>query len=171
MRALHELIRQPVNLSQRQGDDIVYVERAFSERSGMQVVRAIGGRAPLHLTSVGKLFLAQDTAASVQAYAARTGLAGHTPNSITDLPSLERELSTVLALGSARDDEELELGVRCMAAGICDDQGALVAGLSISAPADRLEDGWLDQLKRTASAISSALGCTTTVAIKPQADR
>jgi DNA-binding IclR family transcriptional regulator len=137
----------------------------------MQVVRAIGGRAPLHLTSVGKLFLAQDTAVSVKAYAARTGLAGHTPNSITDLPRLERELSTVLALGSARDDEELELGVRCMAAGICDDQGALVAGLSISAPADRLEDGWLDQLKRTASAISSALGCSTTVTIKPQANR
>ena len=41
--------------------------------------------------------------------------------------------------GTARDDEELELGVRCMAAGILDDQGKLVAGLSISAPADRLD--------------------------------
>jgi hypothetical protein len=40
----------------------------------------------------------------------------------------------------ARDNEELELGVRCMAAGIYDDQGKLVAGLSISAPADRLDD-------------------------------
>ena len=60
MRELHKLTQQPVNLSVRQGDEIVYVERAFSERSGMQVVRAIGGRAPLHLTSVGKLFLAAD---------------------------------------------------------------------------------------------------------------
>ena len=60
MRELHRLIQQPVNLSVRQGDEIVYIERAFSERSGMQVVRAIGGRAPLHLTSVGKLFLAAD---------------------------------------------------------------------------------------------------------------
>ena len=58
MRELHKLIQQPVNLSMRQGDEIVYIERAYSERSGMQVVRAIGGRAPLHLTSVGKLFLA-----------------------------------------------------------------------------------------------------------------
>ena len=48
MRELHKLIQQPVNLSVRQGDEIVYVERAYSERSGMQVVRAIGGRAPLH---------------------------------------------------------------------------------------------------------------------------
>jgi DNA-binding IclR family transcriptional regulator len=60
MRELHNLTQQPVNLSMRQGDEIVYVERAYSERSGMQVVRAIGGRAPLHLTSVGKLFLAAD---------------------------------------------------------------------------------------------------------------
>ncbi len=47
-------------LSVRQGDEIIYVDRAYSERSGMQVVRAIGGRAPLDLTSVGKLFLASD---------------------------------------------------------------------------------------------------------------
>ena len=60
MRELHKLTQQPVNLSMRQGDEIIYVERAYSERSGMQVVRAIGGRAPLHLTSVGKLFLAAD---------------------------------------------------------------------------------------------------------------
>ena len=64
MRELHKLTHQPVNLSMRQGDEIVYVERTYSERSGMQVVRAIGGRAPLHLTSVGKLFLAQDDAAA-----------------------------------------------------------------------------------------------------------
>ena len=67
MRELHKLIHQPVNLSVRQGDEIVYVERALSERSGMQVVRAIGGRAPLHLTSVGKLFLAQDDPQRVRA--------------------------------------------------------------------------------------------------------
>ena len=58
----------------------------------------------------------------------------------------------------ARDDEELELGVRCVAAGIFDDQGKLVAGLSISAPADRLEDSWMDRVKATASQISAALG-------------
>ena len=61
MRALHEVIKQPVNLSVRQGDEIIYIERAYSERSGMQVVRAIGGKAPLHLTSVGKLFCRMTT--------------------------------------------------------------------------------------------------------------
>lgn len=163
MRELHKLTQQPVNLSMRQGDEIVYIERAYSERSGMQVVRAIGGRAPLHLTSVGKLFLANDDIQRVRSYATRTGLIGHTRNSITEVSVLERELSTVLALGTARDDEELEVGVRCMAAGIFDDQGILVAGLSISAPADRLEESWLDDLRTTARDISTALGYQCTV--------
>ena len=158
MRELHKLTQQPVNLSLRQGDEIVYVERAFSERSGMQVVRAIGGRAPLHLTSVGKLFLALDDPSRIRAYATRTGLSGQTRNSITQLPVLERELAKARQNGVARDNEELELGVRCMASGIYDDQGRLVAGLSISAPADRLDETWLPKLQLTTQGISRALG-------------
>ncbi len=158
MRELHKQIQQPVNLSVRQGDEIVYVERAYSERSGMQVVRAIGGRAPLHLTSVGKLFLAADDAQRVRAYATRTGLMGNTRNSLTQLPLLERELAQCRRLGVARDNEELEMGVRCMAAGIYDDQGKLVAGLSISAPSDRLDEHWLPKLRATADQISQSLG-------------
>jgi DNA-binding IclR family transcriptional regulator len=124
----------------------------------MQVVRAIGGRAPLHLTSVGKLFLSMDDAQRVRAYATRTGLSGQTRNSITQLPVLERELSKVRQYGVARDNEELELGVRCIASGIYDDQGKLVAGLSISAPADRLDEEWLPKLQATTQTISQALG-------------
>ena len=158
MRELHKQIQQPVNLSMRQGDEIVYIERAFSERSGMQVVRAIGGRAPLQLTSVGKLFLSVDEPMKVRSYATRTGLSGHTRNSITQLAVLERELSKVRQYGIARDNEELELGVRCIAAGIYDDQGKLLAGLSISAPADRMDEAWLPKLQATAEFISNALG-------------
>ena len=158
MRDLHKQIQQPVNLSVRQGDEIVYIERAYSERSGMQVVRAIGGRAPLHLTSVGKLFLAADAPQKLRAYATRTGLAGQTRNSLTQLPKLEAELALARASGIARDNEELELGVRCMAAGIRDDHGKLIAGLSISAPADRLDENWLPKLKATAAEISQSLG-------------
>jgi DNA-binding IclR family transcriptional regulator len=158
MRELHRQIQQPVNLSLRQGDEIVYIERAYSERSGMQVIRAVGGRAPLHLTSVGKLFLAADDPQRVRAYATRTGLAGHTKNSITQLPMLERELQKVRQSGIAHDDEELELGVHCLAAGIYDDQGKLVAGLSISAPTGRLDKEWAVKLQNVANEISRMLG-------------
>jgi DNA-binding IclR family transcriptional regulator len=158
MRELHQRTGQTVNLSLRQADEIIYVERAYSERSGMQVVRAIGGRAPLHLTSSGKLFLAADDPRLVRAYATRTGLAGHTRNSITELPRLERELSLVRARGYARDNEELELGVRCIAAAVRDDSARIVAGLSLSAPAERMNDDWATDLLAAAQQISQRLG-------------
>lgn len=158
MRSLHKLTGQTVNLSIQQGDEIVYVDRAWSERSGMQVVRAIGGRAPLHLTSTGKMFLSAADPRQVRAYATRTGLAGSTRNSITSFEGLDRELALVRRHGYARDNEELEMGVRCIGAGIHDDTGRLVAGLSISAPAQRLQDGWIQKLVETAQTISEALG-------------
>jgi len=158
MHQLHKLTGQTVNLSVQQGDEIVYVDRAWSERSGMQVVRAIGGRAPLHLTSTGKLFLSALEPRQVRSYVTRTGLAGSTKNSLTNFDGLDRELSLVRRHGYARDNEELEIGVRCIGAGIYDDSGKLIAGLSISAPAQRLQDGWVKQLVETAQGISEALG-------------
>ncbi len=158
MRELHKATGQTVNLALRQGDEIVYVERAWNEYSGMQVVRAIGGHAPLHLTSSGKLFLSAWDSRQVRAYVLRTGLAGSTRNSITQYDELDRELNIVRRHGYARDNEELELGVRCIAAGIYDESGELIAGLSVSAPADRLHDGWIPILQDTARKISQALG-------------
>jgi DNA-binding IclR family transcriptional regulator len=107
---------------------------------------------------VGKLFLSVDDMKQVRAYAARTGLAPHTANSITDAVRLERELASTRQRGFSRDNEELELGVRCIAAGIHDDQAKLVAGLSISAPSERLQEEWIDALTKTAGEISLALG-------------
>ncbi|HUH87163.1 MAG TPA: IclR family transcriptional regulator [Pusillimonas sp.] len=158
MRELHALTGQTINLAVQQGDEIVYIERAWSERSGMQVVRAIGGRAPLHLTSTGKLFLSVSEPRQVKAYIMRTGLAGTTRNSLTKADQLERDLALVRRHGYSRDNEELELGVRCIAAGVYDDTGRLQAGLSISAPADRLRDEWIALLQDTAGRISEAMG-------------
>ncbi len=158
MRELHRITGQTVNLSLQQADEIVYVERAWSENSGMQVVRAIGGHAPLHLTSTGKLFLSKWESRQVRAYVMRTGLSGTTRNSITQIEDLDRELALVRRHGYARDNEELELGVRCIAAGIYDDTGKLLAGLSLSAPAERMRDDWIPVLMSTAKTISHALG-------------
>jgi DNA-binding IclR family transcriptional regulator len=71
---------------------------------------------------------------------------------------LERELAQVRARGYARDNEELEPGVRCIAAAIRDDSGMIVAGLSLSAPAERMQDAWIEDLQSTAARISSGLG-------------
>ncbi len=158
MRELHAASGEAVNLSVRRDDEIVYIERTSSGRSLMRVVNIIGARAPLHITAVGKLFLLDEGAEGVKAYAERTGLPSFTRNTIHALPALEKELDRIRRQGYAIDNEEAELGVRCIGAAVHDDTGALVAGLSVSAPAERMKPAWSALVKETAEKISRALG-------------
>jgi DNA-binding IclR family transcriptional regulator len=158
MRELHAATGEAVNLSVRRDNEIVYIERTSSGRSLMRVVNIIGARAPLHITAVGKLFLLEDGVDGVKVYAERTGLPAFTKNTIHALPALEKELDRVRRQGYAIDNEEAELGVRCIGAGVRDDTGALVAGLSISSPAERMKPTWSSMVKDTAEKISRAIG-------------
>lgn len=158
MQRLHEAIGEAVNLGVRHDDEIIYIERTSSGRSLVRVVYLVGGRAPLHLTSVGKLFLAADGAQKVRDYAKRTGLPGKTPYSLSTLANLERELDKIRRHDIAYDNEEAELGLKCVAAPIRDDEGNVVGGLSVSAPADRHDPDWVTLVKQTADDISHALG-------------
>ena len=160
MQELHETIGEAVNLGARHDDDIVYVERTSSGLSLVRVVYLVGGRAPLHLTSLGKLFLAMESPQAVRDYAKRTGLPGKTPRSLTTLANLEQDLDKGRRHGSAYDDEEAEIGLKCVAAPIHDDEGRVVAALSVSAPADRHDPAWAAQVRKTADAVSRALGYT-----------
>jgi DNA-binding IclR family transcriptional regulator len=162
MRELHAQTGETANLSVRHDDEIVYVERTSSGRSAMRVVHVIGTRAPLHVTAAGKLFLLEEGFARLRDYARRTGLGGHTRNSVTSVQMLERELERVQRQGWATDNEETELGVRCVAAGIRDDAGTLVAALSLSCPAERMKPQWGPLVKETADRISRAIGHRST---------
>lgn len=158
MQRLHEEIGEAVNLGIRHDDEIVYIERTSSGRSLVRVVYLVGGRAPLHLTSVGKLFLAEDGPEAVHAYTRRTGLPGKTPTSLTTQPALEKELDRIRRHGVSFDNEEAETGLKCVAAPIRDDEGKLVAGLSVSAPTERHNPDWVARVRQTADDISHALG-------------
>jgi DNA-binding IclR family transcriptional regulator len=158
MRELHSQTGETVNLSIRHDDEIVYVERTSSGRSAMRVVHVIGTRAPLHVTAAGKLFLLEEGFARLRDYAKRTGLAPHTKNTITSITILERELERIQRQGWATDNEEAEVGVRCVAAGIRDDLGNLIAALSLSTPADRMKVQWGPLVKEAAERISLTIG-------------
>lgn len=158
MQRLHKELEETVNLSVRQDDEMVYVERLTSDRSAMRVAHLIGARAPLHVTAAGKLFLLADGEEGVREYVARNDLAVYTRNTIRDAESLWRELEKVRRVGYAFDNEEAEKGVSCVGAGIYDDEGRLVAGLSVSAPSNRLDRSWGPQVKEVAEAISRAIG-------------
>ncbi|WP_232368462.1 IclR family transcriptional regulator [Azospira inquinata] len=158
MQQLHEVIGEAINLGVRRDDELVYIERTSGGRSLVRVVYLVGGSAPLHTTSVGKLYLAEATPQEVRDYAKRTGLPGKTPHALTTLAALEKELDWIRRHHVAFDNEEAEVGLRCVAAPIRDDEGVLVAGLSVSAPADRHNKDWAIQVKNFADAISQALG-------------
>ena len=158
MQRLHDDLKETVNLSVRQGDEVVYVERVSSNAPMMRVVQIVGTRAPLHVTAVGKVFLAEEGSDAAMAYAQRAGLPRLTDSTLADPALLDGELARVRAQGFAIDREEAEKGVACIGAGIRDDDGHLVAGLSVSAPSDRLDPAWSSRVRETAEQISRAMG-------------
>ncbi len=158
MQALRQSLGETVNLSLRQGDEVIYVERTVGAQSMMRVVQLVGARAPLHITAVGKVFLADAGDAHALEYAERTGLPAYTENTITQPAALCEELAKIRKTGYAFDREEAEKGVACIGAGIRDAEGRLIAGLSISAPVDRHDKNWPQEIKHTADQISRALG-------------
>jgi DNA-binding IclR family transcriptional regulator len=88
----------------------------------MRVVQVVGTRTPLHVTAVGKIFLAEDGPEALSAYAQRTGLPRLTERTVTDPSALAAELVQIRAQHFATDREEAEKGVSCIAAGIYDDK-------------------------------------------------
>jgi DNA-binding IclR family transcriptional regulator len=158
MQQLHRAIGETVNLSVRHEDEVVYVERTAAGNSMMRVVQIVGARAPLHITAVGKIFLADEGLAGAAEYAERTGLPRFTDNTVGDSDALTREIQSIRESGYAFDNEEAEKGVSCIGAGIYNDEGRLVAGLSVSAPSDRLDKSWAGKVRDTAQQISRAIG-------------
>ena len=157
MEWLRDRTGETVNLSVREGDEVVYVERATTPRI-MRVEQVIGGRAPLHVTAAGKLFLADDGAAACRDYIERTGLPARTPYSIVDPDTLCRSVRDISRQGYTLDDQEAELGVGCIGAPVRDASGRLVAGLSVSAPIERRRDDWIPWVLQAATEISARLG-------------
>ena len=158
MQALHQDVGETVNLSLRHGDEMVYVERTASGQSMMRVVQLVGTRAPLHITAVGKVFLADAGDEAALDYAKRTGLPAYTEHTITEPNALCEALAKIRKNGFAFDNEEAEIGVACIGAGIRDAEGKLIAGLSISAPVDRHDKAWPKKVNGAAAQISHALG-------------
>ena len=157
MEALRDEIDETVNLTVREGDQVVYVERVTARRM-MRVEQVIGSRAPLHVTAVGKLMLGEEGAEGVLAYAERTGLPRFTEHTFTAANTLRREVAADHAQGYALDNEEAELGVGCIGVLIRDHTGCAVGGLSVSAPLERRSDAWIEKVVDAGARISERLG-------------
>jgi DNA-binding IclR family transcriptional regulator len=122
----------------------------------------VGKRSPAHTTAIGKALLAALPDEEVARRYRGRRLERRTRHTIRSLDALLAHLAEVRECGFAADAEELEPGLRCVAAPVADHTGAVVAALGLSGPADRLTPAVAAKLGRearaTAAEVSAALG-------------
>jgi IclR family transcriptional regulator, pca regulon regulatory protein len=154
-------IHESSSVSVLDGEEIVYVARVPTSRI-MRVSINLGTRFPAYATSMGRVMLADLPEADLDDYMARVELRRLSPRTITDEAELRAELALVRERGWALVDQELEEGLRSIAAPIRDRGGEVVAAINVSAHASRtsketLRRSLLPPLLRTAAEIEAEL--------------
>ena len=161
LRQLADRCHMTAHLGVVDRGEAVYVERA--EVPGLiQMATWPGRRTDAHSTSIGKSILAFLPDAEVEEIARTRGLARRTPKTITSLARLRRDLEAVRERGYAFDDEENNLGVRCVAAPIFEAAGRVVASINVVGTTGQVDEDVIPKLAETvrdaARRISQKLG-------------
>ena len=154
-------VQESSSVSILDGDDIVYVARVPTRRI-MSVSISVGTRFPAYATSMGRVLLAGLPGDELDARLASAEPAGLTPRTITSPAALREEIARVRRQGYALVDEELELGLRSLAAPIRVRGGEVAAAVNLSAHAPRtsvadMKRRMLAPLRETAAAIERDL--------------
>lgn len=161
LRELRDQWNETVNLAIMDGPDVVYVERLLGTKA-LAMRSEVGRRAPAHVTALGKALLACLPPSGVQAYIDQYGLPALTSHTITDPDKFMAEIEQTREQGYAVDDEENEIGGRCIAVPVYDHTGHAAAAVSVSAPTTRLPVSEFPQVgamvRETARRISRDLG-------------
>ena len=154
--------RESVNLAVRDGDSMVYLDIVQSSYSMLQLFTQPGARVPLYATGVGKLFLSQMQDSELDAYLQRSKPTPYTPHTLVKKAKIVNDLQKIRSRGYSVDNQEMEEGVRCVAALIFDHQGKPAASVSITGAAMRVTPDRIEQFgtlaKACAAAISSQMG-------------
>lgn len=148
---LTALTGESCNLAVLQGQEMVYIAQSPSPHS-LRIFAEVGRRVPLHNTAVGKVVLARMGRADALELVRGTTLTAATPHTITTTARLEDELDRVERMGYAIDEQERELGVRCIAAAV-PTHSPLHAAVSVSGPAERFS---LSAVREVAPALQGA---------------
>lgn len=160
LEALVERTGETCHLGIRDGNRAVYVEKVESPQM-VQLRSRVGLIAPLHTTALGKVLLAYDEEAEVEALFA-ADVEKRTANTITDLDEFRANLGLVRERGFAVDDVENEEGIRCVAAPVFDHEERVVASISVSGPEYRLSLEKLEELgiltRESALSLSRRIG-------------
>ncbi|MCO5994879.1 IclR family transcriptional regulator [Actinoallomurus rhizosphaericola] len=136
-------VGETANMALLEGDEAVYVAQVPSRHS-MRMFTEVGRRVLPHCTGVGKALLAQLPEPVVREIIARTGMPAYTPHTITDPAALVEELARIRQRGYALDEQEQEIGVRCVAVPITDTP--TLAAISVSGPHGRLTNEVIEEV-------------------------
>ena len=136
LKDLAERTGETIHLAVPSGAEVVYIAKVESTHA-LGMFSHIGARLPMHCTALGKAILAFSKAEQLQLVLSQP-LIRRTPHSITSPDALKAELDLIHARGFAIDNEENELGIRCVGAPIIDYTATPIAAISISAPRDRM---------------------------------
>jgi len=160
LRELLEKTGETVQLGIVDHESVLYVYEMES-RYAIRMAAAVGGRAPLHCTAVGKVLLAFQPSEYVKQIAGN-GLKPYTPKTITRRDELLAMLQEAAAREYAIDDEESEPGLRAIAAPVRNHTGAVIAALGVAAPVQRMTkkvmQDCVPDVIATAAAVSARLG-------------
>jgi len=161
LRELAKKCNETVHLGILEDTNVLYLAKEESSQT-IRMISYIGRRAPLHCTALGKVLLAYLSSTERNDILARIELSKLTDKTITDKTQLEIELNKIEQKGMGWDREENEKDVRCIAAPIRDYQGKVIAAVSVSSPAYRVnkenQDHLQEELIVTCQKISSRLG-------------
>jgi len=162
LKEIANTLGETVCLAVNQNDSVVYIDVAYAAEQIVKATQRIGAIAPLYCTGIGKLFLSTYTPEEIENVLNKQELIKFTEKTIVTKNALLEEIEKVKALGYAKDDEECEIGTRCLSFPIYDHAGILKAGFSITGPSGRLTDEcmqkWIPYLREMSTKLSSALG-------------
>ncbi len=141
--------QETIHLATIDDTHLVYLDKVESTQNlRVAMMSRIGSSAPTYCTGVGKALLAFVDEETRRRTLGAEHFEAYTPNTITEPAALEEELARIRAAGVALDNEEHELGVRCVAAPVLDPDGRAVAAISVSAPSVRLTDDRIPAYER-----------------------
>jgi len=160
LRELLEKTGETVQLGIVDHQSVLYVYEMES-RHAIRMAAAVGGRAPLHCTALGKVLLAFQPAEYVKQIVGN-GIKPYTPKTMTRRDELAAMLEEVATREYAIDDEESEPGLRAIAAPVRNHTGSVIAALGVAAPVQRMTkkvmQDCVPDVIATAAAVSARLG-------------
>lgn len=160
MELLVDEVKESSSMSILDDTEIVYVARVPTTRI-MTIALALGSRLPVYPTSMGRVLLSGLSDDEVGEYLDKTDLRQLTPHTVTNPAELREKLEQVRAQGFALVDQELEEGVRSIAAPITNSRDEVIAAMNISCHASRvtvsrMKSEFKPRLLATAAEISAS---------------